>query len=76
MTTDIAALADGLTEAQRGAIVRDAMAQGYGPPARKVDRCEHGKFGWEDCISCYDDHLDRVLDAVLRGDHRKDQTND
>ena len=30
------------------------MSEGYPTPANKVDPCEHGKWGWEDCIACYD----------------------
>jgi hypothetical protein len=34
-----------------------AISEGYLTPANKTDQCEHGKFGWEDCIACYDDAL-------------------
>lgn len=34
-----------------------AIANGYDVPTNKVDQCEHGKFGWEDCIACYDKAL-------------------
>lgn len=51
------------------AFMRDVISRGYATPARKVDRCEHGKFGWEDCIACYDDVLEDALLAIERGDH-------
>lgn len=47
-------------------IMRDAIASGYVAPPRKVDRCAHGKFGWEDCISCYDDALDAAVSRFLQ----------
>jgi hypothetical protein len=30
-------------------------------PARKVDTCAHGKFGWEACEQCIDEYFQRVL---------------
>lgn len=46
--------------------VREAIAAGYPEPARKVDKCAHGKFGWEGCIACYDDHLEAALNKAIR----------
>ncbi|MDY7525466.1 hypothetical protein [Sphingomonas sp. 10B4] len=34
-----------------------AISEGYPAPANKVGQCEHGQFGWEDCIACYDEAL-------------------
>ena len=48
--------------------MRDAIEAGYPAPERKVDRCAHGKFGWEDCIACYDDALSARLDTIERGE--------
>jgi hypothetical protein len=59
--------ADALDEAarmrERVEAVRHVIQQGYQTPANKLDQCEHGKFGWEDCISCYDVALLAALDA-------------
>ncbi len=46
--------------------MRDAIASGYPSPANKTDQCPHGKFGWEDCIACYDDFLTARLDGFVR----------
>jgi hypothetical protein len=42
-----------------------AIIDGYPTPAHKVDQCTHGKFGWEDCIACYDEALASAI-ADLR----------
>lgn len=39
---------------------------GYDIPGSKVEKCEHGQFGWEDCIACYDKTL-RAKIAAIRG---------
>lgn len=39
------------------AMIERAVEGGYPTPAEKADQCEHGKFGWEDCIACYDEVL-------------------
>lgn len=65
-------------EKERAAVVtavRDAIASGYPTPASKSDRCEHGRFGWEDCIACYDNALEDALQAIERGDHIKGNGN-
>lgn len=41
-----------------------AIADGYPDPEKKTDQCEHGKFGWEDCIPCYDDKLCDAADTI------------
>lgn len=41
-----------------------AIARGYATPPIKQDQCEHGKFGWEDCIACYDVALDQIASAI------------
>ena len=41
-----------------------AIEDGYDVPARKVDQCQHDKFGWEDCIACYDQHLMATVEEV------------
>lgn len=46
--------------------MREAIGSGYPyPPGGDVAECEHGKFGWEDCIACYDDFLTARLDEAL-----------
>jgi len=65
-----------LTErAQIVAFMREAIEQGYPSPtgAGARSECEHGKFRWEDCIACYDEHLWSKLDAIERGDHMGEQ---
>jgi len=51
-----------LEEAAR--LLEDAIATGYAAPLNKVDQCEHEKFGWEDCIACYDERLLHVAAAI------------
>jgi hypothetical protein len=46
--------------------MRDAIGRGYSVPTNKVDKCEHGKFGWEDCIACYDVALVRAISALSK----------
>lgn len=41
-----------------------AIAEGYRAPANKADQCEHGKYGWEDCIACYDDELAKAAERM------------
>lgn len=45
-----------------------AISEGYPTPINKRDECEHGKFGWDDCIACYDNALQATIDA-LRARH-------
>jgi len=53
-------------------MLQKVIENGYPTPARKVDQCAHGKFGWEDCIACYDNQLfnlvDRLCSAQANGD--------
>jgi|SRR5882672_2526461 len=51
------------------ALLETAIAEGYRVPAIKADQCLHGKFGWEDCIVCYDEAL-LITAAAIRD--RKD----
>ena len=30
---------------------------------RKVDTCEHGKFGWEACDNCIDAYFTKILNG-------------
>lgn len=56
---------DGREVTERAAsLLETAIGDGYPAPANKVDQCEHGKFGWEDCIACYDDVLTGVVAAI------------
>jgi hypothetical protein len=61
-----AAVARGIEEAC--AVFEAAIVEGYPTPAVKVDQCEHGQFGWEDCIACYDIALQAAVDG-LRARH-------
>lgn len=58
-----AGLHDGLEEG--AAAFEAAVSKVYPSPPRKIDKCEHGKFGWEDCIACYDNALGNAV-ATLR----------
>ncbi len=49
---------------QCAALLEEAIASGYPTPASKQDQCEHGKFGWEDCIACYDEQLAAVAEKM------------
>jgi hypothetical protein len=44
------------------ATLEAAIVEGYPTPANKRDQCEHGRFGWEDCITCYDNALQAAID--------------
>jgi hypothetical protein len=55
---------------ERGKVVarfRDAIANGYPTSPNKRDQCAHNKFGWEDCIACYDEALEALADAIEAG---------
>ena len=55
-------------ERERAAgLLEDAIGKGYATPANKTDQCEHGKFGWEDCIACYDNALLATAQAIRGG---------
>ncbi len=41
-----------------------AISDGYDIPGSKVEKCEHDRFGWEDCIACYDIHLMASVTAI------------
>lgn len=45
-----------------------AISNGYTPPVLKTDKCEHGRFGWEDCVGCYDDALSECATAIRQID--------
>lgn len=49
---------------------RTAIAQGYPTPPKKTETCAHNKFGWDDCIACYDEHLEAAILAL------KDKSDD
>lgn len=53
---------------QMAAAVRKAMQDGYPEPPTKGDECEHGKFGWEDCIACYDTALEAAILSLISGE--------
>lgn len=42
----------------------EAIGNGYDIPASKVEKCEHGQFGWEDCIACYAEALLAEVAAI------------
>ena len=48
--------------------VRKAMQDGYPEPPTKGDECDHGKFGWEDCIACYDTALEAAILSPIPGE--------
>ena len=58
-----AAVARGVEEACLA--FETAISEGYPTPANKRDECEHGKFGWDDCIACYDNALQATVDDLL-----------
>jgi hypothetical protein len=41
--------------------VRSIVENGYPNQPAKVDQCKHGRFGYEDCIACYDEALLEAL---------------
>lgn len=47
-------------------LLRKAIEDGYPTPADKTAQCEHGQFGWEECIACYDEQLLKT-EAAIRG---------
>ena len=50
----------GLREAAEA--MREAIARGYDAPEVK---CAHDRYGWEDCINCYDDALENAITALI-----------
>src|SRR5687768_6225016 len=46
--------------------IQDYLDGGCDRPgiARKVDKCPHGRFGWEACEGCIDEHFAKVLRPV------------
>jgi hypothetical protein len=46
------------------AIFEDAISKSYPTPANKRDQCAHGKYGWEECITCYDEALTEAVAKV------------
>lgn len=68
----LAAMEAYASEREREAIERAArmleaaIAEGYPTPANKVDVYKHSKFGWEDCIACYDEKLTGIATAIRR----------
>lgn len=60
------AVARGVEEAC--AAFEAAIVEGYPTPRDKPERCIHARFGWEDCIACYDLRLQDAIDN-LRARH-------
>lgn len=57
-----------LAERERcAARFEQAIERGYPTSGNMRDRCQHGHFGWEDCIACYDDALCREIAAIRTG---------
>ncbi len=48
---------------------RDAIGRGYPEPENKRDKCPHDRFGWDDCIACYDEHLEAAILALKANPH-------
>lgn len=44
----------------------DAIDQGYSAPTDGTE-CEHGKFYFEECIACYDEHLRAAIRKLGQG---------
>lgn len=61
-----AALIEGarLERERIAAIMTDAIESGYPTPPNKADKCEHDKYGWEECIACYDEHLFKAIRSL------------
>jgi len=53
---------EGVEDAARA--FEQAIEVGYPTPAAKGDKCEHGQYGWEACIACYDDALTGQIAAI------------
>lgn len=47
--------------------MKAAISYGYEGPDG-TDQCEHGRFRWEDCITCYDESLMLAADNLITGD--------
>lgn len=60
--TATAALA---AERERVNRVRKVIEQGY-PSVPKPEKCEHNRFGYEDCVACYDAALLEALNEEMR----------
>lgn len=46
--------------------IERVIADGYPLPPTSRDQCEHDKFGWEDCIACYNEALFAELAAFAQ----------
>ena len=55
----IAELEAELTTLRNG--LRKLIAEGY-DPIPKAEQCSHGQYGYQDCIGCYDDALQALLE--------------
>lgn len=57
-------------QAQEAERLRSGIQQyldgNFGPAfPTKHDQCPHGKFGWEDCGNCIDEHFSRLLGETI-----------
>jgi hypothetical protein len=49
--------------------IQDYLDGDYEPKIRKMDKCQHGLYGYEHCENCSDEHFARVLaDGQLERD--------
>lgn len=64
MTPTPQQIAAKLTEAQqRLHDVRCVIAGYFHLPATNVQKCQHGHFGFDDCVACYDIAIRAALDG-------------
>jgi hypothetical protein len=45
--------------------VRKVIEEGYPGQPTKIEQCKHGRYGYEGCITCYDEALLNALDGVV-----------
>jgi hypothetical protein len=51
------------------AIMQAAIEQGYPGTGNNADQCKHGRFGFEDCIACYDEFLMAKVEEIRALSH-------
>ena len=52
LEAEVAALREGITK---------LIEEGY-DPVPKAEQCSHGQYGYQDCIGCYDEALEALLE--------------
>ena len=41
--------------------IKNFLDGDYGPKIKKIDKCQHGQYGYESCEACIDQHFFKLL---------------